>query len=53
MLEDSTLMEPGVYSDLYATLFTSRFNNNAAGMRHPSVSLLATVTRTTRYYAGR
>lgn len=26
LLEDSTLVEPDVYSDLYTTLFTSRFN---------------------------
>lgn len=37
LLEDSTLMDPGMYSDLYKTLYTSRFNNNSAGMRHPSL----------------
>ncbi len=37
LLEDSTLMEPGTYADLYKTLYTSRFNANATGMRHPSV----------------
>lgn len=37
VLHDSTLMEQGIYSDLYKTLYTSRFNSNADGMRHPSV----------------
>jgi hypothetical protein len=37
LLEDSTLMEPGLYNDLYKTLYTSRFNTNSAGMRHPSL----------------
>ena len=37
VLEDSTLMEQGIYSDLYKTIFTSRFNANAGFMRHPSI----------------
>jgi len=36
-LEDSTLVSQGVYSDLYTTLYTSRFNSYSASMRHPSV----------------
>src|SRR5688500_4161067 len=37
VLVDSTLMEQGIYSELYKTIFTSRFNNNISGMRHPSI----------------
>ena len=37
VLVDSTLMEQGIYSELYKTIFTSRFNNNITGMRHPSI----------------
>jgi hypothetical protein len=37
VLVDSTLMEQGIYSELYKTLFTTRFNSNAVAMRHPSV----------------
>ncbi|MBA3675302.1 MAG: hypothetical protein H0W75_10190 [Chitinophagaceae bacterium] len=37
VLHDSTLMEQGIYSELYKTIFTSRFNNNSSGMRHPSI----------------
>ncbi|MBA3673705.1 MAG: hypothetical protein H0W75_01900 [Chitinophagaceae bacterium] len=37
VLVDSTLMEQGIYSELYKTIFTSRFNNNSSGMRHPSI----------------
>jgi hypothetical protein len=36
-MADSTLMEPGRYSELYKTLYTSRFNTIAASMRHPTV----------------
>lgn len=36
ILHDSTLMENGVFSNLYLTLFTSRFNNTIS-MRHPSI----------------
>ena len=35
VLVDSTLMEQGLYSDLYKTIFTSRFNNNTGTLRHP------------------
>jgi len=35
-LHDSTLMEPGIFSELYKTLFTSRFNNSIS-LRHPHV----------------
>ena len=37
LLADSTLMEPGIYSDLYKTLFTSRFSSQAPAMRHPDI----------------
>ena len=37
VLADSTLMEQGIYSELYKTIFTSRFNNNIIGMRHPGI----------------
>jgi hypothetical protein len=37
ILVDSTLMEQGIYSDLYKTIFASRFNSNAGTMRHPSI----------------
>ena len=37
VLHDSTLMEQGIYSELYKTLFTSRFNGSVAGMRHPAI----------------
>jgi Secretion system C-terminal sorting domain len=37
VLVDSTLIEQGIYSDLYKTIFTSRFNNNSGTMRHPSI----------------
>jgi hypothetical protein len=37
ILVDSTLMEQGIYSDVYKTIFTSRFNNNAGTMRHPNI----------------
>lgn len=37
VLVDSTLMEQGIYSELYKTIFTSRFNNNTGTLRHPSV----------------
>jgi hypothetical protein len=37
VLVDSTLMEQGIYSELYKTIFTSRFNSNAGTMRHPSI----------------
>ena len=36
-LVDSTLMEQGIYSELYKTIFTSRFNNNTGALRHPSI----------------
>ena len=37
VLVDSTLMEQGLYSELYKTIFTSRFNNNTGQLRHPSI----------------
>ncbi len=37
VLVDSTLMEQGIYSDLYKTIFTSKFNTTAGSLRHPSV----------------
>ncbi len=37
VLVDSTLMEQGVYSELYKTIFTSKFNSNAGTLVHPSV----------------
>lgn len=37
VLVDSTLMEQGIYSDLYKTIFTSRFNTNANNLVHPSI----------------
>jgi hypothetical protein len=37
VLVDSTLMEQGIYSELYKTIFTSRFNTNAGTLRHPSI----------------
>lgn len=36
ILHDSTLIENGVFSNLYLTLFSSRFNNNIT-MPHPSI----------------
>ncbi len=36
-LHDSTLVEQGIYSELYKTLYTARFNSTVSGMRHPSV----------------
>jgi hypothetical protein len=36
VLHDSTLVENGIFSNLYLTLFTSRFNNTIS-MRHPSI----------------
>lgn len=35
-LQDSTLVEPGIFSELYKTIFTSRFNGTAS-LRHPHV----------------
>lgn len=37
VLVDSTLMEQGLYSDLYKTLYTSRFNSSVSTMRHPVI----------------
>ncbi len=37
VLVDSTLMEQGIYSDLYKTIFTSKFNASAGTLRHPSL----------------
>ena len=37
VLVDSTLMEQGIYSELYKTIFTSKFNSNAGPLRHPSI----------------
>lgn len=37
VLVDSTLMEQGTYSELYKTIFTSKFNNNAGTLSHPSI----------------
>jgi hypothetical protein len=37
VLVDSTLMEQGIYSELYKTIFTSKFNSNAGSLIHPSV----------------
>jgi len=37
VLVDSTLMEQGIYSELYKTIFTSKFNSNAGTLRHPSL----------------
>ena len=37
VLVDSTLMEQGIYSELYKTIFTSKFNSNAGSLRHPSI----------------
>ena len=37
VLHDSTLMEPGVFSELYQTLYTGQFSTADLGMRHPDV----------------
>ena len=37
VLVDSTLMEQGIYSELYKTIFTSKFNDNVGTLRHPSI----------------
>lgn len=37
VLVDSTLMEQGLYSELYKTIYTSRFNSNTGTMRHPGI----------------
>lgn len=37
VLHDSTLMEQGIYSELYKTIYSSRFNSTVASMRHPSI----------------
>jgi hypothetical protein len=37
VLVDSTLMEQGIYSELYKTIFTSKFNSNSGTLRHPSI----------------
>ena len=37
VLVDSTLMEQGIYSELYKTIFTSKYNNNIGALRHPSI----------------
>lgn len=37
VLVDSTLIEQGIYSELYKTIFTSKFNGNAGTLRHPSI----------------
>ena len=37
VLVDSTLMEQTLYSDLYKTIFTSRVNTTAIGLRHPNI----------------
>jgi hypothetical protein len=37
VLVDSSLMEQGIYSELYKTIFTSKFNSNAGTLRHPSI----------------
>ena len=37
VLVDSTLMEQGIYSELYKTIFTSKFNSNAGTLVHPSI----------------
>ena len=36
VLHDSTLIESGIFSTIYQTLYSSRFNNNIT-MRHPSI----------------
>lgn len=38
VLVDSTLMEQGLFSDLYKTLYTSRFNSSTSSMRHPTIN---------------
>ena len=37
VLHDSTLMEPGIFSELYSTIFTSKVNANAGTLLHPSI----------------
>ena len=37
VLVDSTLMEQGLYADLYKTLYTSRFNSTSSAMSHPTI----------------
>ena len=37
VLVDSTLMEQGLCSDLYKTIYTSRFNSSISSMRHPTL----------------
>ena len=37
VLVDSTLMNQEMYSQLYKTIFTSRFNTSVAGLRHPAI----------------
>jgi hypothetical protein len=34
---DSTLIEQGIYSELYKTIYTSRISNTAGTFRHPSI----------------
>ena len=36
-LADSKLMEQGIYSELYKTIFTSKFNSSAGILRNPSI----------------
>jgi hypothetical protein len=38
VIVDSTLMEQGLYAELYKTLYTSRFNSTAGSMRHPAIN---------------
>ena len=37
VLHDSTCIEPGIFSELYKTIFSGRFNNNAGSLRHPDI----------------
>ena len=37
VLHDSTLMEQGIFSELYKTIYSSRFNSSVSNLRHPSI----------------
>ena len=37
VLHDSTLIEPILFSEIYKTIYTSKFNSNAGALRHPAI----------------
>lgn len=37
VLHDSTCIEPGIFSELYKTIFSGKFNTNTGALRHPTI----------------